>query len=114
MTTTRFEFWGPCEKEFERLTRKFRTLPKDLERFQQIITLDATGSSQHRVVLHEDEDICIVKARLMCQALRKNSLRIIYAYHRDTVSIVWIELYHKADKENEDRERVRQYLKNPQ
>jgi len=33
-------------------------------------------------------------------------LRLIYAYFEKEEKIVFIELYHKADKEGEDRERI--------
>jgi len=111
MTTIRFEHWGPFEKEFERLQRKFRTLPEDLERLKNIIALDPMGPSQHRAILHRGEKACIVKGHLFCKTLRRDSLRIIYAYHEDHVTIVWIEVYHKADKANEDRARIAEYLR---
>jgi len=111
MTMIRFEHWGRFEKEFDRLTRKFRTLPEDLERLKNVIALDPTGQSQHRTVLHKSEKACIVKGHLFCKALRRDSLRIIYAYHEDRITIVWIEVYHKANKANEDRARIVEYLK---
>lgn len=111
MTTIHFEPWGPFEKEFERLKRKFRTLSEDLGRLKNVIALDPAGPSQHRTVLHRSENTCIVKGHLFCKALRRDSLRIIYAYHENRVTIVWIEVYHKADKENEDRARIAEYLR---
>ena len=112
MRTIHFEILAPFQKEFERLSRKFRSLPGDFEYFKQrIITLDPTGPSQHRTVLHRNEGLCIVKGHLFCKALRRDSLRIIYAYHEDRITIVWIEIYHKADKANEDRARIAEYLR---
>jgi mRNA-degrading endonuclease RelE of RelBE toxin-antitoxin system len=107
----RFENWGPFENELDRLARKFRTLPEDLERLKNFIALDPTGPSQHRTVLHRNKELYIVKGHLFCKALRRNSLRIIYAYHADRITIVWIEVYHKADKVNEDRARISNYLR---
>lgn len=111
MATIRFENWGPFKKELDRLTRKFRTLPEDVERLKNVISLDPTGPSQHRTVLHRNEGLCIVKGHLFCRALRRDSLRIIYAYHTNRITIVWIEVYHKADKANEDRARIADYLR---
>ena len=112
MRTIRFEILPSFQKEFERLTRKFRSLPEDFEYYKQrIVILDPTGPSQHRTVLHRGEKVCIVKGHLFCKALRRDSLRIIYAYHEDRVTIVWIEVYHKADKVNEDRARIAEYLR---
>ena len=111
MTTIHFENWGPFEREFERLKRKFRTLPEDLERLKNVVIMDPTGPSQHRTVVHRGEKVCIVKGHLFCKALRRDSLRIIYAYHQGRITIVWIEVYHKADKENEDRTRITEYVR---
>jgi hypothetical protein len=59
--------------------------------------------------------VTIVKARLFCQSLKRNSLRIIYAYIEKSaeiefVGIEFIELYFKGDKEREDAERIKRYL----
>ena len=106
-----FECWGRFEKELERLTRKFRSLPDDLERLKHVIALDPTGPSQHRTVLHRHGELFIVKGHLFCQTLRRDSLRIIYAYHANRITIVWIEVYHKADQANEDHARIAAYLR---
>jgi len=40
---------------------------------------------------------------------------VIYAYHLKTKTIElieFIEIYYKGDKENENRERIKDYLKN--
>ena len=112
MKTIRFEILAPFQKELERLSRKFRSLPQDFDYFKNhIITLDPIGPSQHQTVLHRNDTVCIVKGHLFCRALRRDSLRVIYAYHEDRITVVWIEVYHKADKANEDRSRVAEYLR---
>ena len=110
MTTIRFESWGNFRKEFDRLARKFRSLPEDLERLKNVIALNPIGTGQHRIVLHQSRKVSIVKGHLFCKSLRRDSLRIVYAYHEDLITILWIEVYHKADKENEDRKRIAEYL----
>jgi hypothetical protein len=40
----------------------------------------------------------------------KSGIRIIYAYHVVTLHVVFLEIYFKADQENEDRTRIREYL----
>jgi len=35
-----------------------------------------------------------------------SGLRLVYAYFPDQNKITFIELYHKIDKENEDRKRI--------
>lgn len=114
MTKIRFEECAPFRKEFDRLAKKFRTLPEDLERLKKVIEPDPVGPSQHRTVVHRGEGVSIVKGHLFCRALRRDSLRIIYAWHADRITLVWVEVYHKADKANEDRVRIAEYLRSIQ
>ena len=60
----------------------------------------------------QTESLCIVKARLFCRYLKGTSLRIIYSYFEQEQKIEFIELYFKGDKDNEDRERIKEYLEN--
>ena len=48
---------------------------------------------------------------MMCKSLQNRNIRIIYAYHNDKFEFMYIEIYWKGEKENEDRERVKDYLK---
>lgn len=107
-----FETSHEFEKEFKRLFKKYKTLEEDLEKFKKVLLANPTGVGNNFVIVHSSLSIKIVKARMACQALRDRSLRIIYAYFDQEKRIEFIELYFKGDKENEDRERIREYLKN--
>lgn len=111
MTAIHFERGPKFIRELEKLLKKFRSLNEDLSRLEKVITADPLGSSQHRDVIHKNEHLTIIKARLSCQYLRNQSLRVIYAYHQNTYKAIWIELYHKSEKANEDRERWLEYVK---
>lgn len=41
-----------------------------------------------------------------------SGIRVIYAYHIAASKVDFIEIYFKGEKENEDRERIKEYLKN--
>ena len=99
------------EKEFGRLFKKYRTLDEDLEKFRKILLVSPTGVGKNFVVIHSSKSLKIVKARMACRALRDRSLRIIYACFEQNSRIEFIELYFKGDKENEDRGRIKEYLK---
>jgi hypothetical protein len=47
---------------------------------------------------------------MACKALKgrgiNSGLRLVYAYFSESQKIIFIELYHKNDKENEDRARI--------
>ena len=98
------------QKECRNLGKKYRSLPDDLEEFRKVVTTFPRGNSKHFNVIAENEQFCIIKARLFCRYLKGSSLRIIYAYFESIQKIEFIEVYFKGDKENEDRSRVSQYL----
>ena len=99
------------EKELSKLSKKYPSLEEDLGRLEKLLELNAVGIGTNFVIIHHEPNVRIVKTRLACKSLRDRSMRVIYAYHDDTVTFVYIELYFKGDKENEDRERVEEYLK---
>lgn len=54
---------------------------------------------------------CVIKVKKIASDSFKgkgnnSGLRLIYAYFKEERRIVFIELYHKNEKENEDRERI--------
>lgn len=99
-------------KDFKRLSKKYKSLPSDLLEFKKVISEFPEGTGKHFAILHTQETVKIIKARLFCRYLRGASLRIIYASHEEKKGIEFIELYYKGEKENEDRERIKVYLKN--
>lgn len=97
-------------KEFKRLAKKYRSLPDDLKEFKRVIAVVPLGNSKHFNVITKNEQCAVVKARLFCRYLKGSSLRVIYAFYRDSSKVDFIEIYFKGDKENEDRERIKKYL----
>src|SRR3989338_11488742 len=90
-------------KDFKRLSKKYRSLPDDLLEFKRIVSEIPLGSGKHFVVLHESEQVKILKARFFCKYLKGASLRIIYAYNENLIAIHFIQLYFKGEQTNEDR-----------
>ena len=99
------------EKEFSKLSNKYKSLPEDLKKFERFIFENPTGLGKNFVIMHDSEKAKIVKARMVCKYLKNRSMRIIYAYHQQLITFVYLEVYFKGDKENEDRERIEEYLK---
>jgi len=100
------------EKEFKRLFKKYKTLDTDFEKFKKVLIVTPTGVGKNFVIIHSTETIKIVKARMACRALRGRSLRVVYAYFGQNQRVEFIEIYFKGEKENEDRTRIKEYLKN--
>ena len=106
-----FEETRHFQKDLKRLEKKYRSLTDDLSVFRDIITVIPMGNNKHFTVLVQAGDIYIIKARLFCRYLKGSSLRIIYAYNKIKNAICFIEVYFKGDSENENRERIEEYLK---
>jgi len=102
-------------KEFKKLFKKYKTLNDDFEKFKKVLFVYPTGIGKNFIIIHSSENLKLIKAHMACRALRNNHLlRVIYAYLEQERRIEFIELYFKGDKENEDRERIKEYLKNNQ
>ena len=110
----RFDALAEFEKEFKRLFKKYKTLDDDFEKFKKILVTAPTGVGKNFVIVYSSQIVKIVKARMACRALRDRSLRIVYSYFEQEQRIEFIELYFKGDKENEDRDRIKEYLQNNQ
>ncbi|MFA5386896.1 MAG: hypothetical protein WCX23_02290 [Candidatus Paceibacterota bacterium] len=102
------------QKELKKLGKKYKSLPSDLQEFCNVISVVPLGNSKHFNIVFQNGLFFIVKARFFCRYLKGSSLRIIYSYFEQEQRIEFIELYFKGDKENEDRGRIKEYLKNNQ
>jgi hypothetical protein len=100
------------QKEFKRLFKKYKTLDGDFLKFKKILLAVPTGIGKNFVIIYSMQSIKIIKARMACHSLRDRSLRVIYAYLEGEDRIEFIELYYKGNKEREDFDRIRKYLKN--
>jgi len=98
-------------KECKKLVKKYRSLPNDLQEFKSVVSVLPLGNSKHFNIIIQAEGVKIVKARFFCRYLKGSSLRVIYSYIEEKKKIEFIEMYFKGNKENEDRERIRRYLK---
>ena len=107
------------EKDFKKLTKKFRTLEEDIDSFvaNQLKLTHKRNIDNGGVVRISDLGIeypRIYKARkFACKALKgkgsASGIRIIYAYYEKDDIIEFIEIYYKGDKKNEDREKILKY-----
>jgi len=104
------------EKDFKRLVKKFRTLDEDLNTFisvqlKLIHKLEKDNSGIVRMSDFGIDNPKIYKARrFACKSLKgkgaRSGIRIIYAYYEEEDIIEFIEIYYKAQKANEDRDRI--------
>lgn len=99
------------EREHKKLLKRYRSLEEDIAFLEDVLVKFPTGKGSKFVILHNESDCVIIKTRLMCRTLRDSSLRVIYAWHKSTATFTYLEIYFKGDKENENRERIKEYLK---
>ncbi len=94
------------------LFKKYRTLNDDLDVVKRV--LEVTPDERPPFSFRIDNlvlETCIIKVnKIACKALKgrgvNSGLRLIYAHFPDEQKITFIELYHKNDKENEDKTRI--------
>ena len=112
--TINFNELPEFQKELKQYGKKYKSLPDDLQEFCNVVSAAPLGNSKHFNIITQTETFYILKAHLFCRYLKGSSLRIVYCYFEQEQRIEFIELYFKGDKENEDRERIKEYLKNHQ
>ena len=116
ITKMNFESTIEFQKDFKKLSKKFRSLDDDLIEFKKVLNEAPLGIGKHFNIITRINHIHIIKARFFCKSLKKKDLRIIYAYienHQiiEMIGIEFIEIYFKGEKENEGGDRIKEYLK---
>ena len=112
MIKVKFETLPEFQKDLKRLLKKYRTLNEDLEIVKKDLN-DEPGESPPFSFRIDNPGIktCVIKVKkIACKALKgkgvNSGLRLVYAWFESESRIVFIELYHKNDKESEDRQRI--------
>jgi mRNA-degrading endonuclease RelE of RelBE toxin-antitoxin system len=104
------------EKDFKKLSKKFRSLDDDLKTFIETAlnlchNLKIPNNSIVQIPNLGIESPKIFKARkFACKSLKgkgaMSGIRVIYAYYEKDDIIEFIEIYYKADQTNENKERI--------
>ena len=112
MKKVSFEELTVFKKDLKKLLKKYRTLNSDLD----IVKLDLSDDPTARPPFSFRIDnlgleTCVIKVKkIACRALKgrgvNSGLRLIYAHFPEEDKIIFIEIYHKNDKESEDRQRI--------
>ena len=109
------------ERDTKRLLKRFKTIEDDLEIFigKQLFLYHKLKRDNGGIFQITGLPVgCpkVYKARkFACKSLKgsgvRSGIRVIYAYDEEKGKIVLIEIYFKGDKENEDKERILEYLR---
>ena len=120
MTTITYKQTNEFERDFKRLLKKFPSLNEDIEIVKIFsIELFHLRKINKQAIFPipnfctEELKICKIK-KFACKSLKgrgvMSGIRIIYAYFVLTNTVEFIEIYFKGESENEDKERVKEYL----
>jgi mRNA-degrading endonuclease RelE of RelBE toxin-antitoxin system len=107
-----FEELPEYKKDLKRLLKKYRTLENDLEDVCKDLNDEPDASPPFSFRIDGlGISTCVIKVKKIASDSfkgrgRNSGLRLIYAYFLEEQKIVLVELYHKNEKENEDRERI--------
>ena len=100
------------DKDLKRLLKRYNSLNDDIENLKTPLRLYPKSRPPFSFTISGLglQQAIIKFKRIPCQSLKgkgnNTGLRIIYTYIEETDTIVFIEIYHKNDKELEDRERI--------
>lgn len=106
-------------KDLKRIMKKYGSLPNDLELFKKVLSavLPGTLSCTVRISgLGREVIIPVYKVRkFRCKSLQgrgcQSGIRVIYACeHASGDKVLLLEIYHKNQQENEDKQRILKYL----
>jgi mRNA-degrading endonuclease RelE of RelBE toxin-antitoxin system len=117
------------KKDFNKLLKKFRSLEDDLEVAKRnaiegfhvgkddgsgnFINIDSRCIFLIQGFCSDEVQVCKIK-KFACKALKgrgaQSGIRIIYAFDVKSVRVDFIEIYFKADQENEDKGRIKAFL----
>jgi len=109
------------QKDLKHLLKKFPTLKDDIEIAKKnAIELYHINKIDNQSVF-PIQGFCTSKIKVYklkkfaCKALKgrgsKSGIRIIYAFHLETSKVVFIQLYFKGEQLNEDKDRIKEYLR---
>ncbi len=123
-----FEELVEFQKDLKSLKKKYRSLDEDLKIVKKILEVlpDERPPFSFRID-NLGIETCVIKVKkIACKALKgkgvNSGLRLIYAYFEELeeikeddkivqesreAKIVMVELYHKNNKANEDRDRIK-------
>ena len=120
MTALSYEATPEFAKDLKRLSKRYRTLPQDLETVKKAaielrheLGIDNQACFEIPGCVSKDASAYKVK-KFPCRSLKgkgaRSGLRLTYIYFPNRKKILLVELYYKGDQTSEDRERILRYL----
>ena len=107
-----FEELNEFRKDLKKLLKKYRSLNDDLKIVRKVLRVEPKERPPFSFRIDGlGIETCVIKVKkIACKSLKgrgvNTGLRLIYAHFEEEQRIVFVELYHKNIKENEDRGRI--------
>ena len=109
------------DRDLKRLAKRFSSLPEDLELVKKAaIELYHVKKIDNQAVFpipnfcSAARAVCKIK-KFACRSLKgrgvRSGIRVIYLIDFTKNEVVFIEMYFKSEQENEDRGRIKEYIK---
>lgn len=107
-----FQELDEFKKDLKKLLKKYKSLNDDLDIVKKVLKVHPEERPPFSFRIEGlGIKTCVIKVKkIACKSLKgrgvNSGLRLIYAHFEEEDRIVIIELYHKKNKANEDRDRI--------
>jgi len=117
MSRITFDELPEFNSDLKRLLKRYRSLNDDLDVLRKVLNLDPDEKPPFSFRIPGLKiQTCVIKVKkIACRSLKgrgvNSGLRVVYAYYKEEQKIVFVEIYHKSEKGNEDRVRIEKNFK---
>lgn len=107
-----FEELDEFKKDIKKLSRKHKTLSDDVEIVKKVLIVNPNDRPPFSYRIDGlGIETCVIKVKKIASKSFKgkgvhSGFRLIYAHYEEEEKIILIEIYHKSEKEIEDKERI--------
>ena len=107
-----FDELDEFRKDLKKLLKNYRSLNDDLKTVRKVLKVEPKERPPFSFRIEGlGIETCVIKVKkIACKSLKgrgaNTGLRLIYAHFEEEQRIVFVELYHKKNKKNEDRDRI--------
>ncbi len=112
-----FDELDEFKKDLKQLLKKYRTLEDDLKIVKKVLEVEPNERPPFSFSISDlGISTCIIKVKkIACRSLKgrgvNSGMRLIYAHFQKEERIIMVEIYHKNDKEIEDKQRIKKHFK---
>ena len=108
------------QSDLKRLSKKYRSLAEDIGTLKKVLSVSGMSGPRPPISFRLtdtgfDDPIIVKVKKFACKSLKgrgaNSGIRVIYAYFPEEEIVKFVQIYFKADDENEDRQRISKHFK---